>query len=217
MQAVLKISAVDDFALWPVRERESYSHLVLNGELTPAEVGTARCALASPFSPLTACGRDVTTSRSAPRSSVGGRRTRARCRGRCARGAGAVACAGKRVRGAAPGGEAGGAAGCSEPSAVVAAELVGKPRPCLVRRPVSPPVAASVRVRPVTARDSGRGRAALLPACGDEGPRVLSWTGHGWAGLCRGCARAPAPCPCGQRHRFVPETPFNWNEIGASP
>ncbi|MFM9499040.1 hypothetical protein ACKI1Q_36255 [Streptomyces galilaeus] len=41
MQPVLEISAADDFALWPVREHESYGYLVLNGELTPAEVGTA--------------------------------------------------------------------------------------------------------------------------------------------------------------------------------
>ncbi|KPI31967.1 hypothetical protein ACGFZJ_11445 [Streptomyces sp. NPDC048253] len=50
-------------------------------------------------------------------------------------------------------------------------------------------------------------------ACGDEGPRVLSSTGHGWVELCRGCAWVLAPCPCGQRHRFVPETPFSWNGI----
>ncbi|MFE3825906.1 hypothetical protein [Streptomyces sp. NPDC059092] len=41
MQSVLEISAVDDFALWPVGEHELYGYLVLNGELTPAEVGTA--------------------------------------------------------------------------------------------------------------------------------------------------------------------------------
>lgn len=41
MQPVLEISAADDFALWPVGEQESYGYLVLNGELTPAEVGTA--------------------------------------------------------------------------------------------------------------------------------------------------------------------------------
>ncbi|SFT21732.1 hypothetical protein [Streptomyces sp. ok210] len=41
MQPVLEVSAADDFALWPVREHESYGYLVLNGELTPAEVGTA--------------------------------------------------------------------------------------------------------------------------------------------------------------------------------
>ncbi|MDG9709433.1 hypothetical protein [Streptomyces sp. DH10] len=41
MQPVLEISAADDFALWPVGERKSYGYLVLNGELTPAEVGTA--------------------------------------------------------------------------------------------------------------------------------------------------------------------------------
>ncbi|MDF6066841.1 hypothetical protein ACN6LF_001786 [[Kitasatospora] papulosa] len=41
MQPVLEISAAADFALWPVGEHESYGYLVLNGELTPAEVGTA--------------------------------------------------------------------------------------------------------------------------------------------------------------------------------
>ncbi|MEU8943501.1 MULTISPECIES: hypothetical protein [Streptomyces] len=41
MQPVLEISAADGFALWPVGEHESYGYLVLNGELTPAEVGTA--------------------------------------------------------------------------------------------------------------------------------------------------------------------------------
>ncbi|MFD8566671.1 hypothetical protein [Streptomyces sp. NPDC059639] len=41
MQPVLEIVAADDFALWPVSEHESYGYLVLDGELTPAEVGTA--------------------------------------------------------------------------------------------------------------------------------------------------------------------------------
>ncbi|WP_406163106.1 hypothetical protein OG298_41620 [Streptomyces sp. NBC_01005] len=41
LQPVLEISAADDFALWPVGEHESYGYLVLNGGLTPAEVGTA--------------------------------------------------------------------------------------------------------------------------------------------------------------------------------
>lgn len=41
MQPVLEISAHDDFALWPVAEHESFDYLVLNGKLTPAEVGTA--------------------------------------------------------------------------------------------------------------------------------------------------------------------------------
>lgn len=40
MQPVLEIFAADDFALWPVGEHESYGYLVLDGELTPAEVGT---------------------------------------------------------------------------------------------------------------------------------------------------------------------------------
>ncbi|MFD0038730.1 hypothetical protein ACFVIZ_13935 [Streptomyces anulatus] len=41
MQPVLEIFAADDFALWPVVEHESFGCLVLNGKLTPAEVGTA--------------------------------------------------------------------------------------------------------------------------------------------------------------------------------
>ncbi|MEW2066494.1 hypothetical protein [Streptomyces sp. NPDC007346] len=41
MQPVLEISAADDFALWPVGEHPPYGYLALNGELTPAEVGTA--------------------------------------------------------------------------------------------------------------------------------------------------------------------------------
>ncbi|WP_327687000.1 hypothetical protein [Streptomyces sp. NBC_00467] len=53
MQPVLEISAADDFALWPVGEHESYGYLVLNGELTPAEVGTAvmRIADCNDFEP----------------------------------------------------------------------------------------------------------------------------------------------------------------------
>ncbi|MGW1931935.1 hypothetical protein [Streptomyces sp. NPDC001919] len=41
MQPVLEISAAADFTLWPVGEHGSYGYLVLNGELTPEEVGTA--------------------------------------------------------------------------------------------------------------------------------------------------------------------------------
>lgn len=53
MQPVLEISAADDFALWPVGDHESYGYLVLNGELTPAEVGTAvmRIADCNDFEP----------------------------------------------------------------------------------------------------------------------------------------------------------------------
>lgn len=53
MQPVLEISAADEFALWPVGEHESYGYLVLNGELTPAEVGTAvmRIADCNDFEP----------------------------------------------------------------------------------------------------------------------------------------------------------------------
>ncbi|MFF7725901.1 hypothetical protein [Streptomyces sp. NPDC008001] len=46
MQPVLEIDATDDFALWPVGEYESYGYLVLDGELTPAEVGTAAMQIA---------------------------------------------------------------------------------------------------------------------------------------------------------------------------
>ncbi|MER5597096.1 hypothetical protein [Streptomyces sp. NPDC002265] len=51
------------------------------------------------------------------------------------------------------------------------------------------------------------------PACGDEGPLEPHSTGHGWVELCRGCAWAPSPCPCGQRHRLTPEIPYGWKEI----
>ncbi|WP_307626946.1 hypothetical protein [Streptomyces turgidiscabies] len=54
MEPVLEILAVDDFALWPVGEHESsYGCLVLDGELTPAEVGTAvmRIADCNDFEP----------------------------------------------------------------------------------------------------------------------------------------------------------------------
>ncbi|MFJ9377550.1 hypothetical protein [Streptomyces sp. NPDC101455] len=53
MHPVLEILAVDDFALWPVVEHESYGYLVLDGELTPAEVGTAvmRIADCNDFEP----------------------------------------------------------------------------------------------------------------------------------------------------------------------
>ncbi|MEV6731380.1 MULTISPECIES: hypothetical protein [unclassified Streptomyces] len=53
MQPVLEIFAADDFALWPVGERESYGYLVLNGELTLAQVGTAvmRIADCNDFEP----------------------------------------------------------------------------------------------------------------------------------------------------------------------
>ncbi|KFG06944.1 hypothetical protein IQ61_22015 [Streptomyces scabiei] len=53
MQPVLEIVAVADFALWPVGEHESYGYLALDGELTPAEVGTAvmRIADCNDFEP----------------------------------------------------------------------------------------------------------------------------------------------------------------------
>ncbi|WP_319115504.1 hypothetical protein [Streptomyces caniscabiei] len=54
MQPVLEIVARDDdFALWPVSEHESYGYLVLDGRLTPAQVGTAvmRIADCNDFEP----------------------------------------------------------------------------------------------------------------------------------------------------------------------
>ncbi|MHA4772926.1 hypothetical protein L1085_000250 [Streptomyces sp. MSC1_001] len=53
MQPVLEVFAADDFALWPVGEHESYGYLALDGDLTPAEVGTAvmRIAACNDFEP----------------------------------------------------------------------------------------------------------------------------------------------------------------------
>ncbi|MEU1077290.1 MULTISPECIES: hypothetical protein [unclassified Streptomyces] len=53
MQPVLEISAADGFALCPVVEHKSCGYLVLNGELTPAEIGTAvmRIADCNDFEP----------------------------------------------------------------------------------------------------------------------------------------------------------------------
>ncbi|GGZ31285.1 hypothetical protein GCM10010343_68510 [Streptomyces avidinii] len=53
MQPVLEIFSADDFALWPVGEHESHGYLVLDGELTPAQVGTAvmRIADCNDFEP----------------------------------------------------------------------------------------------------------------------------------------------------------------------
>ncbi|MFE2009056.1 hypothetical protein [Streptomyces sp. NPDC059491] len=56
-------------------------------------------------------------------------------------------------------------------------------------------------------------RLSGCPACGHEGARVLSSTGHGWVELCGGCAWVLAPCPCGQPHLFVPEIPVSWKHI----
>ncbi|MFE9456169.1 hypothetical protein [Streptomyces californicus] len=50
-------------------------------------------------------------------------------------------------------------------------------------------------------------------ACGDDRPPVSHSTGHGWVELCRGCAWVLTPCPCGQRHRVTPDTPFDWYGI----
>ncbi|WP_278262282.1 hypothetical protein [Nocardia sp. AG03] len=41
LQPILEIFPSDGFALWPVSEVRTYGFLVLSGELTPAEVGTA--------------------------------------------------------------------------------------------------------------------------------------------------------------------------------
>lgn len=41
MQPVLEVYAPDGFALWPVVEVESFGYLVLSGELTSLQVGTA--------------------------------------------------------------------------------------------------------------------------------------------------------------------------------
>ncbi|MFF7072012.1 hypothetical protein [Streptomyces pseudovenezuelae] len=41
MRPVLEICVADGFALWPIGDHESYSYLVLDGKLTPREVGTA--------------------------------------------------------------------------------------------------------------------------------------------------------------------------------
>ncbi len=53
MQPVLETYAADDFVLWPVSEHEPYGFLVLNGKLTPMEVGTAvmRIADCNDFEP----------------------------------------------------------------------------------------------------------------------------------------------------------------------
>lgn len=51
------------------------------------------------------------------------------------------------------------------------------------------------------------------PACGDARPLEPISTGHSWVGLCRGCAWASVPCPCGHRHRLVPQVTYGWNEI----
>ncbi|MGQ4485951.1 hypothetical protein LRE75_04920 [Streptomyces sp. 372A] len=51
------------------------------------------------------------------------------------------------------------------------------------------------------------------PACGDERPPVSHSSGHGWVTLCPGCAWVLAPCPCGQRHPVVPQTPYTWTGL----
>ncbi|MER7756170.1 hypothetical protein [Kitasatospora sp. NPDC097643] len=51
MQPVLEIFAPGDFALWPVGEHEPHGFLLLDGELTPAEVGTAVMQIAEANNP----------------------------------------------------------------------------------------------------------------------------------------------------------------------
>ncbi|WP_329157482.1 hypothetical protein OHA63_19005 [Streptomyces anulatus] len=46
MQPAPEIFAADDFALWPAGEHESFGYLVLNGKLTPAEVGASGMRIA---------------------------------------------------------------------------------------------------------------------------------------------------------------------------
>jgi hypothetical protein len=46
VQPVLEAHPSDGFSLWPVAEAESYDHLPLSGELSPAEVGTAVMSIA---------------------------------------------------------------------------------------------------------------------------------------------------------------------------
>lgn len=61
------------------------------------------------------------------------------------------------------------------------------------------------------------GGAALpgCPACGDGRPPLLRSTGHGFAELCRGCARVIEPCPCGRPHQFEPAVRTAWPRIWA--
>lgn len=53
MHPVLEIFAADDFTLWPVGELQPPGYLVLNGDMTPAEVGMAvmRIADCNDFEP----------------------------------------------------------------------------------------------------------------------------------------------------------------------
>ncbi|WP_189925735.1 hypothetical protein [Kitasatospora xanthocidica] len=46
MQPVLEIFAPEGFTFWPTGDHKPFDHLVLNGSLTPAEVGTAVWRLA---------------------------------------------------------------------------------------------------------------------------------------------------------------------------
>ncbi|WP_328674292.1 hypothetical protein [Streptomyces sp. NBC_00328] len=47
MQPVLEMNTPDGFDLWPVAETERFSFLPLNGELSPAEIGTALMRIAT--------------------------------------------------------------------------------------------------------------------------------------------------------------------------
>lgn len=119
-----------------------------------------------------------------------------------------MACAGGGVRRSAPGGEAGGAAGCGEPATVVAAELVGEPEPQLVRRPVPPSVAAAARVRRAAERASTAPTSQAAPPAGTRDRR--SGTAPGTAGWscapgARGCWR-PVRAGSGTRSSRRPRT-----------
>ncbi|MDA3642891.1 hypothetical protein LZ318_37785 [Saccharopolyspora indica] len=47
MQPVLEAGPADGFALWPAAEAEPFGFFAINGELTPAEIGTALMCVAS--------------------------------------------------------------------------------------------------------------------------------------------------------------------------
>ncbi|OKJ73929.1 hypothetical protein [Streptomyces sp. CB02460] len=99
------------------------------------------------------------------------------------------------------------------------------PRPWWLRRPWEAPNRAwyedPLRHPPLRLPDYVRRQNAILdgadlpgcPACGDERPPVSNSTGHGWVERCRGCAWTLSPCPCGQQHRVVPETPITWTQL----
>ncbi|WP_223736301.1 hypothetical protein [Streptomyces purpurogeneiscleroticus] len=190
MQPVLEISAADDFALWPVGEQESYGYLLLNGGLAPAEVGTAilQIAACNDFEPEEEHGL-------CPTDPLGtflhGLLTMPDL----------FAAGGFRVT------ENATDTVFVEPGCCNG--LAPRPWWLRFRHP-------SLRLPEYVRRQNTILDGADLPgcpACGDERPLVSNSTGHGWVELCRGCAWVLAPCPCEQRHRFVPETPFHWKGI----